>query len=393
MWGYLLEPFELVAGLAGVPDRAAWRATTLVAPLLAGVALATALLSAAWALRGRHALAAAAWIVLPLASLVGHWMVPPALGGENEPLTDQRTLDQFERLAYGLESLSEIPVPRAARGAPPAVPSLWTREMARREVASDSTDIVSVDPALLTVGGRRRPVWLAPRALPGGRLVVSALADDRTGPGGEALFYRPQDSLAVPFIAPLIDLGPSAFHRGAPGYRINGDDGPGVALDQWPRRIPLAWALQAPELLGGLARGARVDWALSPDRRLRQLAPFATWGEPVARQVDGELLWIVDGYVPAAAFPLAPRAEWNRRRVAGLRGAFLATMSAQSGATHIYLRPGSDALAAAWAAIADGVVEPAAAIPDAVWHAVPIRWSSSGYRRASSSSRPASSAV
>jgi len=371
MWGYLLEPFELVAGLDGVPDRAAWRATTLVAPLLAGVALATALLSAAWALRGRHALAAAAWIVLPLASLVGHWMVPPALGGENEPLTDQRTLDQFERLAYGLESLSEIQVPRTARGAPPAVPSLWTREMARREVASDSTDIVSVDPALLTVGGRRRPVWLATRALPGGRLVVSALADDRTGPGGEALFYRPQDSVAVPFIAPLIDLGPSAFHRGAPGYRINGDDGPGVALHQWPRRIPLAWALQAPELLGGLARVARVDWALSPDRRLRQLAPFATWGEPVARQVDGELLWIVDGYVPAAAFPLAPRAEWNRRRVAGLRGAFLATMSAQSGATHIYLRPGSDALAAAWAAIADGVVEPAAAIPDAVWHAVP----------------------
>ena len=29
----------------------------------------------------RHALAAAGWIVLPVASLVGHWMVPPAIGG------------------------------------------------------------------------------------------------------------------------------------------------------------------------------------------------------------------------------------------------------------------------------------------------------------------------
>ena len=85
MWGYLLEPFELVAGYEGMPDRAFWRATTLVSPLLAGVALATALLSAVWAVRGRHALAAAGWIVLPLASLVGHWMVPPALGGEGEP--------------------------------------------------------------------------------------------------------------------------------------------------------------------------------------------------------------------------------------------------------------------------------------------------------------------
>ena len=371
MWGYLLEPFELVAGLDGTPDRAVWRATTLVAPLLAGIALATALLSAVWAVRGRHALAAAAWIVLPLASLVGHWMVPPTLGGEGEPITDQRTLDQFERLAYGLESLGEVPASRMSRGTPPTVPSLWSREMAKRQVASDSSDIVSVDPALLTVAGRRRPVWLATRALPGGHLVVSALADDRTGPTGEALFYRPQDSVPVPFIAPLLDLGPGAFHGRAPDYRISGDDGPGVALDGWPRRILLAWALQAPDLLGGLAPGTRVDWALSPGRRLQQLAPFATWAEPVARLVDGELVWIVDGYVPAAAFPLAPRADWNRRRVAGLRGAFLGTVAAQTGATRIYLRPGSDALASAWAAIAEGVVEPATAIPDAVWRSAP----------------------
>ncbi|HEU5040753.1 MAG TPA: UPF0182 family protein, partial [Gemmatimonadales bacterium] len=76
LWGYLLEPYELVAGLAGPVDESAWRATNLVAPVLAGVALATAGLSAAWALRPRHALAAAGWIVLASASLVGHWMVP-----------------------------------------------------------------------------------------------------------------------------------------------------------------------------------------------------------------------------------------------------------------------------------------------------------------------------
>jgi uncharacterized protein len=371
MWGYLLEPFELVAGLGDGPDRAVWRATTLVAPLLAGVALATALLSAVWATRGRHALAAAGWIVLPLISLVGHWMVPPALGGEGEPITDQRTLDQFDRLAYGLEALSERPAPRTTRARPPAVPSLWSREMAKRQVATDSTDVVSVDAALIGVAGRRRPVWLAIRALSGGRLVVSALADDRAGPGGEPLFYRAQDSVPMPFVAPLLDAGVTAFHAQAPAYRIGGEEAPGVPLESWPRRVLLAWALQAPELLGPVAPSARVDWALSPVSRLKQLAPFVSWGEPVARLVDGELMWLVDGYVPAQAFPLATRADWNRRKVAGFRGAFLATVSAQNGTARIYLRPGSDPLAAAWAAIAEGVIEPATSIPDAVWHSAP----------------------
>jgi len=371
MGGYLLEPFELVAGFAGQPDRALWRATTLVSPLLAGVALATALLSAVWAVRARHALAAAGWIVLPLVSLAGHWMVPPAVGGEGEPVADRRTVDQFEGLAYGLESLREELAPAGARAAPPEVPSLWSQPMAARLLAGDSADIVSADPAVLTTGGGRRPVWLVVRALPGGRLVLAALADDRTGPAGEALFYRPQDSVPMPLATPLLDLGDGTVHAQAPAYRVASADHPGVALDSWPRRILLAWALQAPELLGPLAPDARVDWALSPGARLAQLTPFVAWGEPVARVVDGELLWIVDGYVPPGAFPLATRLDWRGRRVAGLRAALVGTVSAQTGAPRVYLRPGADALASAWATIAEGVIEPATAIPDAAWRVAP----------------------
>jgi uncharacterized membrane protein (UPF0182 family) len=371
MWGYLLEPFELIAGYAGPVDRATWRATTFVAPLLAGVALATALLSAVWAIRARHALAAAGWIVLPLASLVGHWMVPPAIGGEGEPVAEQRTVDQFERLAYGLESMSEERGSATPRAAPSAVPSLWSLSMAARLVSADSVDLVSVDPALLTAGGRRRPVWLTTRLLPSNHLVLAAMADDRTTPTGEALFYRQQDTVALPGAVALQDLGPTAFHARAPAYRLGRDDDPGVRLHSWFRRVLLAWALQAPDLLGPLAPDARVDWAMSPAHRLDRLAPFAAWGEPVARIVDGELMWLVDGYVPAAAFPLASRVEWRGRRIAGLRPALLGTVGAQSGATRIYLRPGSDALAAAWAAIAEGVIEPASAIPDPVWRVTP----------------------
>ena len=371
MWGYLLEPFELVAGYHGTPDRALWRATTFVAPVLVGVALATALLSAVWAVRGRHALAAAGWLVLPLASLAGHWMVPPALGGEGVPLTDRRTMEQFERLAYGLESLSEGPAGSTAQAAAPVVPSLWSEPAAASLLLADSVGLVSLEPALMTVGGRRRPVWLGTRALPGGRFVVTAMADDRTGPAGEALFYRPQDSVPATSIALVRDLGTRAFHGRSPSYRIGRDEDAGVALDSWLRRVALAWALQAPALFGSLRPDARVDWNLSPLARLGRLAPFAQWGEPSARLVEGELLWIVDGYLPAKAFPLSPSIEWRGRRVAGLRAALLATVSAQTGATRIYLRPGADALASAWGAIAAGLVEPSVGMPESVWRAAP----------------------
>ena len=371
MWGYLLEPYELVAGLSGSPDRALWTATKVTAPVLAGVALATALLSAAWALRARHALAAAGWIVLPLASLVGHWMVPPAVSGQGEAVADARTTALLQRLAYGLESLTEVTAPAGTRAHPPPVPSLWNATAASRILAGDSVDIVSADPALLTVGGSRRPVWLVARVLPGDRLVVTAQADDRVGPSGQALFYRRQDSVPVPAALPLLELGERAFHPLAPAYRLGGEADPGVALHSWVRRVPLAWALQAPEMLSPLAPDARVDWALAPVRRLSRLAPFADWSDPVARVVDGELVWIAEGYLPVTAFPLSSRLEWRGRPVAGVRAALLGSVSARSGAARVFLRPGSDALAGAWATISGGVVEPATAIPDGIWRAAP----------------------
>jgi uncharacterized protein len=371
MWGYLLERYELVTGLSGSPDRALWAATEVTAPILAGVALATALLSAVWAVRARHALAAAGWIVLPLASLVGHWMVPAAVQGQGEPAADRRATELLERLAYGLESLSELPAPSGTRIHPPPVPSLWNATTASRLVAADSVDVVSVDPARVTVGGRRRPVWLVTRVLPRGRVVVTAQADDRAGPAGEALFYRRQDTLPVPAALPLLELGDRAFHPRAPAYRLGRSEDSGVVLDSWLRRVPLAWALQAPLLLSPLAPGARVDWTLSPVGRLSRLAPFAEWSDPVARVVDGELVWIAEGYLPVRTFPLSSPLEWRGRRVAGVRAALLGSVSARGGDARVFLRPGSDALAAAWAAIAEGVVEPAAAIPDGIWRAAP----------------------
>ncbi len=363
VWGYVLEPFELIAGLGASPDQAHWKAVRLTWPLLVGVALATSVLSAAWAVRARHALAAAGWIVLICASLVGHWMVPPAMSGGGEALADSTSAERFNRAAYGLGALRVIALASAASPAPPRLPALWNPAAIARTLSADSGEVLSVAPAVLTIQNGRHPVWLAARRTPAAKVTLVAIADDRTGKGGEPLFYHEKDSTAGPSASPFLELGDQASAPGAPRFRLHGPEGPGIRVSSWPRRLMLAWALQAGPLLGRLAPEARVDWEISPDGRLARLAPFASWGEPVPRIIDGELVWLVDGYVSSRSFPLAPRVEWRGRRVGSLRAAFVGTVSAESGMARIFLRPGDNPLGEAWAAVSEGSVEPSSAIP------------------------------
>jgi hypothetical protein len=152
-------------------------------------------------------------------------------------------------------------------------------------------------------------------------------------------------------------------------FRLRNDDGKGIMVGSWPRRLLLAWALQAGDLLSELPAGTRVDWRLSPEDRLSQLAPFTDWAAPTARVIDGNLVWLVTGYLASSTFPLSSRVAWHERQVGSVRAAFLGTVSAESGATHVYLQPGTDALAEAWSELSDGVVEPASAIPEFVLRA------------------------
>jgi uncharacterized protein UPF0182 len=144
-----------------------------------------------------------------------------------------------------------------------------------------------------------------------------------------------------------------------------------VPVDSWPRRVLLAWALQAGDLLGDVPPGTRVDWRLSPETRLGRLAPFADWSAPVARVIDGELVWLLDGYLASSSFPLAPRVTWHNRRVGSVRASFLGTVNAESGAARVYLQPGADPIAVTWSRLSRGVVEPASSIPESVLRAAP----------------------
>lgn len=363
LWGYLLEPYELVAGLTESPDAAAWQSTTLVAPLLAGVALATAGLSAAWAIRPRHALVAAGWIVLALGSLVGHLMVPPAMRGGEEAAVSPRMKEGLTRVAFRLGSLPETVLRNSDRPGPPRLPALWDSTIVTSMVGGDSAGFVVADPAIITLG-RRRAVWLVVRGHRGSHTGVFAVADDRVGRGGAPLFYA-GDTLARPVAAPLLELDENAYQPQVPLYRIT-SGGRGVPVNGWGRRLALAWALQAGGLLAQLSRDARVDWRLSPGERLQRLAPFARWEPAVPRLVNGELLWLLDGYLSSSSFPLTDRVIWHGRRVGALQAGFLGVVDAATGRARVFVRPGADDLAESWAAISRGVVEPASSIPPAV---------------------------
>ena len=368
-WGYLLERYELVAGPVDLLDQSAWRASVLVSPVLAGVALAAGGLSAVWAMRPRHTLVVAGWIVLAVASMAGHWLLPSMVGGSSEPVVDARTLEQLGRMAYGLEGLRDTRLERIPP-APPALPSLWNPGAIAEAFPSDSGRLSAISAAVLTPDAKPRPVWLVVRNVSPGRVLVSAIADHRVSPTGEPLFYRLADTLPRPTPTALLELRAGAVSPDAPSYRLRQGEPHGVAVNSWPRRLLLAWALQTGALLGDIPPGSRIDWRLSPKDRLQRLAPFADWSGPAARVIEGELVWLLDGYIASSTFPLTGRAAWKEQRIGSLEAAFLGTVNAESGVARVYLQPEADALAQTWARLADGVVEPAAAIPEPVLHAM-----------------------
>ena len=368
-WGYLLEPYQLVAGPGDQLNQSAWRASLLVSPLLAGVALAAGGLSAVWAIRPRHTLAVAGWIVLAGASVVGHWLLPSILGGSRDPVVSARTMERLDRMAYGLDGLRDNRLEQIGSPAQPALPSLWDSAAVTQALPSDSSRVLVVSPAVLTPEAKPRPVWMVVRNVLPGRVLVSAIADHRVSPTGEPLFYRLTDTLPRPTPATLLELRAGAATPDAPSYRLRPGESHGVPVDSWPRRLLLAWALQASELLGDVPTGSRIDWRLSPQERLQHLAPFADWSEPTARVIEGELVWLLDGYVTSSTFPLTGRALWRNQQVGSVGAAFLGTVNAETGAARVYLQPEADALGETWARLANGVAEPTGSIPEAVLRA------------------------
>jgi len=361
-WGYWLHPYELVAGLEGPALDGGFHTQVTVSHVLGVVTLATASLSALWAWRPKHPWMLAGWLAYAITALLGR-ALPPLLASDESALVPAATRRRIEAIAYGLSTLKDTAYHAPpTRGILPAPAALWAANQVVGVAAPDSAVILSVDRAVIPVGGRPRPAWLILHSGGNDHSTLSAIADDRTGVLGGALAYQESDTFGYLQSVSRLDLSPRAVRPGAPEYVLD-TSGTAVSIGSVGRRIALAWTLQAGDLLRPLPANAGVRWNLSPLRRLAQLAPFAEWDVPAARLVHDELVWVVDGYLVSGTFPLADQVHWRDRVVNSVRAAFVAVIRAETGETRIYLRRTADPFAERWAAITGGLIQPASALP------------------------------
>jgi hypothetical protein len=360
-WGYWLEPFELVAGIAAPIQSDTAGLRSAIANALTVLALIVAVISFLWALRPRHALMVVGWMILALASILGHHVVPAIASVHEHPIVDDSTMKKLERSAFGLARLEEGP-PSMARDTALGVPgplSLWNDEVVRDLGEGDS---VASNQTVLRLRNRRLPVWISVRVRPDDSLLVSAYADDQTSAFGGPLSYRLGDTLAYPGTVRLLELPVHASRPRAREYVVNTDSS-GVLIGSWGRRILLAWARQAGMLFDALPDQARLAWHLDPMERLATIAPQITWTTPTAHVVEGELVWMSDGYVNEGTFPIVARAPWREREVATLDSPFLGVVTAATGAVRMYRRPSTGPLGKAWQEITGDVAVPWSDLP------------------------------
>lgn len=370
-WGYLLEPYEIVAGVGAQLYDGLFAYRALTAELLAGPALFAALASLLWVWRGLHGLMVAGWTVAVVASLLGHHVIPALIGGTGHLPLDPGGRRRLDQVAYGMAGIRDSVFSRwSGPVMPPRPVGLWPPALVPAAL-HDSASVIAFDRAVLPVGAHARAVWLVVHGAADGGAEVHILSDDQTTPLGHPLTIQDDDSLRARVGRLQLSLPPRAAWPGPREVVIDSTSQGGVMVGTGLRRIVLAWALQTGQLLGGVPSDSRVFWYLDPATRLAHLAPFASWGLAVPRMINGEMVWLSDGYVASEAFPGSARVRWRDDDIGSLRAAFVGVVHA-SGVTNIYLRhTADDLLGKSWQSIARGVVEPASAIPPEVSRAVP----------------------
>ncbi len=362
-WGYLLEPYELVAGVTGTVHDGLFDFHHHVAQLLTGVALATALLSLWWAARGRHTLLLGVWALLAISSLLGHWVIPALMAGGRASALDPAVRRGLDQLAYGMVGIRDSTfAKRDGPLDPPRPMAIWTAPLAVTATSADSGRPVAADRSVVTVGRRQRPAWIVVRDQGNQGASLTVLLDDQATLSGVPIVFHEADSLRTPAGPPSLRLPLRGVWPGRQQAVIDTNSS-GVDVGNGLRRLALAWALQSGSLLGPSTTDQRAFWKLDPATRLQCLAPFATWGTPVPRFIGGELVWLVDGYLASETFPGSTRITWRNQSIGSLHAGFVGVVQAETGNTRIYLRHSANELAKQWQGAFDSLIQPASAMP------------------------------
>jgi len=114
-------------------------------------------------------------------------------------------------------------------------------------------------------------------------------------------------------------------------------------------------------------------WRRDVPERLGRLAPFASFADAVPVVADSALWWVAYGYFEGDGFPLArPVVVAAGDSLRYLRAGLLGTVNAVNGDTRLYLAPGADSLAAAWAKLLAPLIQPLDSMPRALRAQLPF---------------------
>ena len=401
-WGAILDPAETVAGLHGTIVRRALDARLAAAPIVASVGAATTVVSLVWGLRERPVLLVTAWGALLAASLLGFALIPGSLAGapaatrgrgadSDTALAAERR--RLEGLAFGVTRLDDrappgFPSPEAATTAVP----IWDPQRVLAATAS-RREFVRPQSTPAAAGlwphsvGDGRATWLV--AL---RPDVDSVALQQPPPGWAVMHRGPLARVGRPVAAveddTLLAFAAVATRDSATWFGPRFTDFAVAAPDSWPalrhsgielagwwRRTALAWALQSPALARRETDGLVLLWRRDVRQRVARLAPFASFADAVPVLADSALWWVAYGYLAGDAFPLARPVDDGGGvgdSLRYLRAGLLGTVNAASGDTRLYLAPGADSLAAAWARLLAPLIRPLDSLPRALRTQLPF---------------------
>jgi len=397
-WGAVLDPAQTVAGLHGDLTGGARDARLTAAPVVVALGAAATAASVVWGVRERPALLLGAWGALLAASLLGFVLIPSSLSGRGGrgaagPLADTAraaAARELEELAFGVTAPAErpppgFPSPDAAVTAMPA----WN---ASRVMAA-----AWQHRELLGPGDKPAAAALSAHSLAGGRATwvvapapdLEAIARTQPPPDWTALHRGTWARAGRPIAAveddTVLDFEPLPTHDSVgwfgPAFREFAIAAPdtwpalrrtGIPLSDWWRRTALAWVLQSPALARRETDGLVLLWRRDVTERLRRLAPYAAFDAATPVVANKALWWVSYGYLEADAFPLARAVESEGRTLRYLRAALVGMVNAARGDTRLYLAPGADSLAVAWAAVLAPLIQPLDSLPAAVSSQLPF---------------------
>jgi hypothetical protein len=368
--GYLLTPYHLAAASLQALTTVGLQTRVRTAEIMTGIAAATAILSLAWALRGRNALLAAGWIVLAVGALCERYMVP-ALAEEGPPTPGRVAMArQFDAIAWGLrEAASPVDA-----DAVPAVTAIWDEPLLARLVERGGGALEAATAGQLTTAeGRVVPAWLLATPSPGSSdaMEILAVEDGTTTATGAAIMIRSPEGGRTGRAVWRTMADPRTRPSAVPWRSVAGAVNASTPL----RRLLLAWARQAPGMLASQAH-SEVDWHLDPTDRAAAVLPMLSWSPADLVLINARPTWLVQGMLVIDQFPLATRVGWRDARVSGVVPAVWSSVDVASGETRFYLDPAVDSLGVAWSRLIGPLVAPANAMPPELKaHATyPLEW-------------------